>query len=121
VSSIQVIHEGPLSSINMMVNNVWQGPVGKRWVLAYAGTWNESPNTVAGDYEPAVMLYTEPINPNAPNHNCPCLIGVYPARGSEASVKIAAVEGNLLSLTGVGPGSQGKSFRFNVATHAYSR
>src|ERR1700751_4214278 len=65
-SGIQVIHEGPLASVTMMVNNMGQGQVGGRWLLAYAGTWNKSQNTVAGDYEPAVILYTEPINPNAP-------------------------------------------------------
>jgi hypothetical protein len=121
VSRIQVIGEGPLSSLNMGVNNLWQGRVGNRWVLAYAGMWNKTSNgdTSAGAYEPAVMLYTEPINPNAPNQYLR-RIGVYPARGSETSLKITAAERNVLSLTGVGPGSTGQSFRFNVATHTYS-
>jgi len=123
VSRIQVIHEGPLSSISMGVNNLWQGRVGNRWVLAYAGTWNTKPQgtTISTEaYEPAVMLYTEPINPNAP-HQYLRRIGVYPARGSETSVKITAADRNVLSLAGVGPGSTGKSFRFNLATRAYSR
>jgi hypothetical protein len=48
VSSIQVIHDGPLSTINMMVNNMWQGRVGNRWVLAYAGMWNTETTKVEG-------------------------------------------------------------------------
>jgi hypothetical protein len=120
VSSIRVIHDGPLSTINMMVNNVWQGPVRNRWVLAYAGMWNEDPSTVEGGYEPALILYAEPINPNTPNGYFR-RIGVYIARGSERSVEITAADGNVLSLIGVGPGSRGQSFRFNVATHVYSR
>ena len=111
VSSIQVIHDGPLSSVNMMVNNLWQGRVGNRWVLAYAGMWNRDPSTVRGAYEPAVMLFTRSGK----------RIGVYLARGSETSVKVTAARGNILTLVGVGPGSRGQSFRFNVATHAYSR
>ena len=104
----------------MMENNVWQGPVGNRWVLAYAGMWNTDPSTAEGAYEPALILYAEPINPNAP-HGYFRRIGVYPARGSERSVKITAAKGSLLRLIGVGPGSRGQTFRFNVATHAYIR
>lgn len=112
VSSIQVVHDGPLSSVNMMVNNMWQGRVGNRRVLAYAGMWNTDLNSVRGGYEPAVMLFAYPSRNR---------IGVYPARGSETSVKFTAAKGNILTLVGVGPGSRGQSFRFNVATHAYSR
>jgi hypothetical protein len=109
-----------LSTVNMMENNVWQGPVGSRWVLAYAGMWNRDPSTVEGAYEPALILYAEPISPNAPNGYFR-RIRVYPARGSETSVKITAVKGGVLRLTGVGPGSRGQTFRFNVATRAYLR
>jgi hypothetical protein len=116
-SGIQVIHEGPLASVNMMVNNMWQGQVGGRWLLAYAGTWNKSPNTVAGDYEPAVILYTEPINPNAPKQYLR-RIGVYPAPGSAS--RISAADGNVLRLAGIGASSTEQSFRFNLATRAYS-
>jgi hypothetical protein len=121
-SSIQVIHEGPLSAMNMMVNNLRQGRVGNRWVLAYAGMWNKtsSGDTSAEAYEPAVILYTEPINPNAP-HQYLRRMGVYPAPGSETSVKVTSAKGNVLSLTRIGPGSKRQSLRFNVATHAYSR
>jgi hypothetical protein len=87
--------------------------------LAYAGTWNKSPNTLAGDYEPAVILYTEPINPNAPKQYVR-RIGVYPAPGS-ASVRISVVaDGNVLRLAGIGASSTEQSFRFNLATRAYS-
>jgi hypothetical protein len=123
VSSIQVIGAGPLSSMTMGVNNVWQGRVGNRWVLAYAGMWNKTStgDTSAGAYEPAVILYTEPIDPNAPDQYLR-RIGVYPTRGSETSVKITAAKGSVLSLTGVGPGSKsGQTFRFNVAMHAHHR
>ena len=111
VSSIQVMHEGPLSSVNMMVNDLWQGRVGSHWVLVYAGMWNTETTKVKGKYEPALMLFTKSMK----------RIGVYPARGSETSVKITAAKGNTLTLVGVGPSSRGQSFRFNVATHTYSR
>lgn len=104
----------------MMENNVWQGPVGNRWVLAYAGMWNKDPSTVKGAYEPALMLYAEPINPNAPDGYFR-RIGVYPARGSETSIKITSAEGDVLNLIGVGPGSRGQTLRFNVGTLAYIR
>jgi hypothetical protein len=48
-------------------------------------------------------------------------LGVYPARGSERSVKVTAAKGNILTLVGVGAGSRGRTLRFNVATHTYSR
>jgi hypothetical protein len=111
--SIQVMHQSPLGSMVMGVNNVWRGQIGRRWVLAYAGMWNKtsSGNTSAGAYEPAVMLFWGNLH----------LIGVYPARGSETSVKITAANGNLLRLIGVGPGARGQTFQFNLATRAYSR
>lgn len=107
------MHESPLGSTIMGVNDVWRGRVGNRWVLAYAGMWNKtsSGDTSAGAYEPAVMLFYGNLD----------RIGVYPARGSETSVKITAANGNVLSLVGVGPGARGQSFQFNVARRVYVR
>jgi hypothetical protein len=110
-----------MAGMTFGVNNMWQGPVGGVWILAYAGSYNESggADTSAGaPYEPAVALWSEPIDPNAANQDLQ-LIGVYPAPGPETSVEITSASGSVLSLTGAGPGADGQSYTFNVATRAY--
>jgi hypothetical protein len=106
------------------VNNMWQGQVGGAWVLAYAGDYNETggtDNSANAPYEPAVALWSEPVDPNAPNQ-APQLIGVFPAPGSEDSVQITAANGAVLTLTGIDPnGPDGQSFTFNTATHSYGK
>jgi hypothetical protein len=122
VSSIQVIHESPMPGAEFGANNVWQGPVGGVWVLAYAGAYNKSggaDTSSSAPLEPAMALWSEPVDPNAPSQS-PQLIGVYPAPGPETSVEITGANGSVLSLTGVGPGADGQSFQFNIETRAYT-
>jgi hypothetical protein len=112
VSSIIVMHESPMPAMSLTVNDMWQGPVGDIWVLAYAGAYHD---VNAGTETPAVVLYSEPVDPNAPDQSLQFL-GVYPAPRSEATVTITGANGDVLQLTGDG----GQSLAFDAATRTYS-
>jgi hypothetical protein len=112
VSSIQVLHQSPLGAATLGVNDVWQGRVGRIWVVAYAGTYRKS-GTGAGS--PAIVLYAEPINPNAVNQFFRPL-GIFQAPGTERTVTIVRAYGDVLYLRRQGS----RWLTFNVATRTYA-
>jgi hypothetical protein len=110
-SSILALHESPLSSAVLTVNNLWQGRVGNSWILAYAGTFHSS----TGKNVPAIALYSEPLNPNAVNQYLH-FIGIYQAPQAGLTVTIASAHSGVLHLKG----DHGSSVTFKVATREFA-
>jgi hypothetical protein len=104
-------HDGPFSSYSFGVSNSWQGPVGKRWYLVFAGELE--PHTKR---QAAIRIYTEPLE--LPSHGAvPTLVRDVTFNGA-SSVAIAAVNGPLLKLRDQRTGA---GYQFDLAGLASRR
>lgn len=54
-SGILNMHQGPFPATEFTVSNFWQGPVGAKWLLVYAGAVRHSDGSLSA----AVRLYSE--------------------------------------------------------------
>lgn len=110
VTGVTEMHQGPFSALDFLVNNFWQGRVGPRWSLAYAGTSRDNGLPAA-----AVRLYAEPVDPNVGSHLT--FVGVWVAPTQEHSLKIVSVNNTQMIL--VVP-TTGRLLVFDLSNHRYS-
>lgn len=108
-----IIHaaQSPLASMEFMGTGGWQGPGDRRWIVAYAGdlthNFTEPPTG-------AVVLYAEPVNPNAPAYFKP--IGIFPAPKGDTQLRVTGYHGAVLTLRT----RSGTIIHFDVTSHTYS-
>ncbi len=110
VAGITEMHQGPFSALDFLVNNFWQGRIGPRWLLAYAGTSRDNVRSSA-----AVRLYTEPVDPNVGSHLT--FVGVWAAPTQDNSLRIVSVNKSQMIL--VAPRT-GRRLLFDLSNYRYS-
>lgn len=104
------MHQGPFSALDFLADNFWQGPVGPRWLLAYAGTSRDN-----GRPKAAVGLYTEPVDPNVGSHLT--FVGLWAAPTQDSSLRIESV--NKARMILIAPRT-GQRLVFDLSSHRYS-
>jgi hypothetical protein len=83
---------GPFTPSQFVGTNLWNGPVGGRWMGVQAGGV-----PIAGGAEAAVYVYTEPLDPTAPAP--PRVLGIFrPAGGPAGRLSVQDMKGDTLSL-----------------------
>lgn len=110
VAGIAEMHQGPFSALDFLADNFWQGPVGPRWLLAYAGTSRDN-----GRPKAAVRLYTEPVDPNVGSHLT--FVGLWTAPTQDSSLRIESV--NKARMILIAP-ITGQRLVFDLSSHRYS-
>lgn len=104
------MHQGPFSGSEFAVRNMWQGPVGGRWLLVYAGGRRGSDGRVTRG---GVRVYTEPIDPD--DGADLTLLGEYDTKTPDA-LAVSAVKGGAASLRT----DSGKSLTLSLTTGAFA-
>ena len=109
-AGITTMRQGPFPLATLSVQNLWQGPVGNDWVLAYAGAKMQS-NGTAG--QGGIVLYTETIN----NHGGFDLhpLGTFLAPSGTTALTSTTIKGDLLLLTS----TTGQQVTFNLTSHQF--
>ena len=108
-AGIVAMQQGPFPATTFTVRDVWQGPVGADWVLAYAGA---TPGSSGGPpTRGALRLYGE----TADLHLVP--IGTFPAAAGTGPLTITGATGTLLRLRT----DSGTTLSFNLGTHQYQQ
>lgn len=103
-------HQGPFPPSFFLVQSLWQGPIGKDWVLAFAGGKPGSNGTVQ---QGAMLLYT--VIRDQRGFSTITLIGMFPAPNTSTSLHIVSVQGHLLQLQS----ESGVQSTFDLQTHQY--
>jgi hypothetical protein len=109
-AGITQTHEGPFPASFFLVRSLWQGPLGKNWVLAYAGA---KPNPDGTVQQGGILLYTAPRN--APMGSDLHLVGMFLAPTGATALTIVSVSGNLLHVRA----DSGAVLTFDLQTHQY--
>lgn len=106
-AGIIAMRQGPFPRPTFDVRDVWQGPVGSDWVLAYAGAVPDAPG--ASPTRGAIRLYTESADLHL------TLLGTFPAAEGTGPLTITAESGNLLQLRT----DDGTTLSFDLQTRQY--
>lgn len=104
------MHQGPFLTSTFTVRNVWQGPVGNDWVLAYSGA------TLTSNGESAlggIVLYTETINAQGGFDMHP--LGTFLAPAGTTALTITQVNGTLLQVQS----DSGTHLTFDLVAHQF--
>ncbi len=109
-AGITQTHQGPFPAGFFTVQSLWQGPLAKNWVLAYAGAKPSSDGTAQ---QGGILLYT--VSGNASGGSDLHLLGVFLAPGGTTALTIVGVSGDLLQLRA----DSGGNLTFNLQTHLY--
>lgn len=105
------MHQGPFSGSTFLTRNVYQGPSGKSWLLAYAGAVRDPAVRYpdhGSDGRGAIRLY---IQDDVRGTMIP--LGTFAAPSGTGSLRIIARQGDKLILNG----AQGTRFQFDLDTH----
>jgi hypothetical protein len=86
------MHQGPFPGSEFYVANFWQGPVGGRWLLVYAGGVRGGDGSVTRG---GLRVYTEPVDPNVGSDLT--YVGEYSA-ASMSPLRLVGVSGTVAAL-----------------------
>lgn len=105
-AGIVAMRQGPFSPATFLVRNLWQGPIGSDWLLAYAGAV-----PAAGGSAPrgALRVYTESTDARL------TMMGTFPAPAGVGPLTITAAAGDLLELRA----DDGTTLSFSLGTKLY--
>ena len=106
-AGIIAMRQGPFPRSTFDVRDVWQGPVGSDWVLAYAGAAPDAP--AASPTRGAIRVYTETADLHL------TLLGTFPAAEGTGPLTITAISGTLLQLRT----DSGATLTFDLQTRQY--
>ncbi|GHO87887.1 hypothetical protein [Dictyobacter formicarum] len=109
-AGIVSMRQGPFPASVFTVRNMWQGPVGSDWVLAYAGA-KTNPDSTPGTG--GIVLYTETVNAQGAFDLHP--LKTFLAPNGTTTLTITATNGNLLLLRS----QNGTQLTFNLVTHQF--
>lgn len=111
VAGIQDMHQGPFSGGTFLTRNVYQGPSGKSWLLAYAGAVRDPvvryPDH-GSDGRGAIRLY---VQDDVRGTTVP--LGTFAAPSGTGSLRIISRQGDKLNLTS----ARGTRFQFDLGSH----
>jgi hypothetical protein len=109
-AGIMAMQQGPFLSSVFTVRNFWQGPVGRDWVLAYAGVQPKADGTAG---QGGIVLYTETVNAVGGFDLHP--LGTFLVPSASPALSITAVQGNLMIVRS----ENGPPLTFNLQTHQF--
>ncbi len=106
-AGVIAMRQGPFPRSTFDVRDVWQGPVGSDWILAYAGAAPEVPG--APPTRGALRLYRESADMHL------TLLGTFPAAEGTGPLTVTAESGEVLRLRT----DSGTTLSFDLRTHQY--
>jgi hypothetical protein len=109
-AGITSMRQGPFPHSLFAVQDLWQGPVGKDWVLAYAGAKMNVDGTTG---QGGIVLYTETIDNLGSFDLHP--LGTFLAPPGTTGLTITASRGDQLLLSS----TTGQHLTFNLTTHRF--
>lgn len=104
------MQQGPFSPSIFTVRNVWQGPIGSSWVLAYAGA---KTNVNGSSGQGGIALYTETASTSGSSHLQS--LGTFYAPAGTTALTITAEQGNLLQVRT----DSGARLTFDLQAHQF--
>lgn len=105
-AGVLAIRQGPFPPATFLVRNVWQGPLGSEWLLAYAGA---EPATAGAVARGAIRLYSESEDLRL------TLLGTFSAPNGTGPVSIVANNGDALQLRA----DDGAALTFDLSTRQF--